>query len=340
MPAAKEDTWAFQPIGAPFPDAPVRVPGQQNMYVALWYKHGKPIHGRSWNESGQVQCSFPYNKKELTGTRDLGGQIQILTYNGDYNSLGYWYQWLPFKAREQPGLELVRCGQSAPVLMRAPNGKDYLGYLDMGTDIASCSFDGKAIEIAGGPVQDLLVIFRNLRPPPTGVKIVDDVWIDIKYNDIFPKKDIVMPADNRQLKQEDGRSMFQYVALWYKHGNPVFGRAFPSEADKVLAHFGFENQENAGPEIGSLQMLALPPPENRGMEYKWQPFRDAIKNAGGFRPVHVGDSAPCILKDAKGVERLGNVQLKNEKASVGAGGKEIHMVGPAVQDLLVLCRNP
>uniref|UniRef100_A0A914ZDE4 Uncharacterized protein n=1 Tax=Panagrolaimus superbus TaxID=310955 RepID=A0A914ZDE4_9BILA len=87
-------------------------------------------------------------------------------------------------------------------------------------------------------------------------------------------------------------------------------------------------------------MLALPPPENRGMEYKWQPFRDAMKNAGGFRPVHVGDSAPCILKDAKGVERLGNVHLKNEKASVGAGGKEIHMVGPAVQDLLVLCRNP
>uniref|UniRef100_A0AC34GKH8 Uncharacterized protein n=1 Tax=Panagrolaimus sp. ES5 TaxID=591445 RepID=A0AC34GKH8_9BILA len=30
-----EGTWAFQPIEAPFPDAPVRVPGQQNMYVAL-----------------------------------------------------------------------------------------------------------------------------------------------------------------------------------------------------------------------------------------------------------------------------------------------------------------
>lgn len=158
----------------------------------------------------------------------MGGQIQILTYNGDFNSLGYWYEWLPFKARDQPHLELVRCGQSAPVLMRAPNGKDYLGYLDMSTDVASCSFDGKAIEIAGGPVQELRVIFRNLRPPPTGVKIIDDQWIDIKYNDPFPKKDIVVPADNRQLKQDDGRMMFQYVALWYKHGNPVFGRAFPS----------------------------------------------------------------------------------------------------------------
>lgn len=90
MPAAKEDTWAFQPIGSPFPDNPVRVPGQQNMYVALWYKHGKPVHGRAWNNDGGVECSFPYSKVELTGKKDLGGQIQILTYKGDYNSLGYW----------------------------------------------------------------------------------------------------------------------------------------------------------------------------------------------------------------------------------------------------------
>ena len=44
-PGKEEDTWAFQPIGAPFPDNPVKAMGQQNMYVALWYKHGKPIHG-------------------------------------------------------------------------------------------------------------------------------------------------------------------------------------------------------------------------------------------------------------------------------------------------------
>lgn len=40
------------------------------------------------------------------------------------------------------------------------------------------------------------------------------------------------------------------------------------------------------------------------------PFKEAVKNVGGYRPVHVGDSAPCILKDAKGIERLGNVHLK------------------------------
>ena len=32
------------------------------MYVALWYKHGKPCHGRAWNNNGVVECSFPYSK--------------------------------------------------------------------------------------------------------------------------------------------------------------------------------------------------------------------------------------------------------------------------------------
>uniref|UniRef100_A0AC35G3N0 Uncharacterized protein n=1 Tax=Panagrolaimus sp. PS1159 TaxID=55785 RepID=A0AC35G3N0_9BILA len=57
-PPPKEDTWAFQPIGSPFPDNPVKAMGQQNMYVALWYKHGKPVHGRAWNNGGVVECSF------------------------------------------------------------------------------------------------------------------------------------------------------------------------------------------------------------------------------------------------------------------------------------------
>lgn len=47
------------------------------MYVALWYKNGKPVHGYAWNESGVVEASFPYNKAELKGARDLGGMIQV-----------------------------------------------------------------------------------------------------------------------------------------------------------------------------------------------------------------------------------------------------------------------
>uniref|UniRef100_A0A915LP22 Uncharacterized protein n=1 Tax=Meloidogyne javanica TaxID=6303 RepID=A0A915LP22_MELJA len=76
-PAPKEDTWAFNPIGSPFPENPVKVLGQQNMYVALWYKNGKPVHGYAWNDGGVVQASFPYGKAELTGKEDLGGMIQV-----------------------------------------------------------------------------------------------------------------------------------------------------------------------------------------------------------------------------------------------------------------------
>uniref|UniRef100_A0AC34R0E9 Uncharacterized protein n=1 Tax=Panagrolaimus sp. JU765 TaxID=591449 RepID=A0AC34R0E9_9BILA len=65
--APKEDTWAFQPIGAPSPDNPVKFLGQQNKYVPLWYKHGKPIHGRAWNNGGVVERFIPYLKAELTG---------------------------------------------------------------------------------------------------------------------------------------------------------------------------------------------------------------------------------------------------------------------------------
>ena len=104
-----EDSWAFQPIGSPFPDNPVKALGQNNQYIALckWrasfstaangrrrlfsgYKHGKPIHSYAWNNGGVVECSFPYNKAELKGARDLGGQIQVLQYKGDHRSLGYW----------------------------------------------------------------------------------------------------------------------------------------------------------------------------------------------------------------------------------------------------------
>ncbi|ULU05776.1 hypothetical protein L3Y34_018009 [Caenorhabditis briggsae] len=85
-PPPKEDTWAFQPIGSPFPPIPVKCMGEQNMYVALWYKHGKPIHGRSWNNGGVVECSFPYKEAELITKQQLEGQIQVLQYVGDHNN--------------------------------------------------------------------------------------------------------------------------------------------------------------------------------------------------------------------------------------------------------------
>ena len=82
--------------------------------------------------------------------------------------------------------------------------------------------------------------------------------------------------------------------MWYKHGEPVFGRAYPSGAGKVMAHFGKNNQENSGAEVGSLQMLTVPEVSCMGLDYKWLTLADG--NAGGWTTVHVGDAAPCILK--------------------------------------------
>jgi hypothetical protein len=111
----KEDSWASVEIGEPFPDAPVRVAGEQNQYVALGYKHGKPVCGRARNDGGVVECSFPYTKTELTDEKDLGGKIQILVYDNTkdekdmWRETGFTYRWVPWRERAENNRQLVGC---------------------------------------------------------------------------------------------------------------------------------------------------------------------------------------------------------------------------------------
>ncbi|KAK6012538.1 hypothetical protein OSTOST_22312, partial [Ostertagia ostertagi] len=158
------------------------------MYVALWYKYGKPIHGRAWNNNGGVECSFPYKKAELTTKRELEGHIQILTYKGNYKTLGYWYEWLPLKSRfdDTTDRELVKCGQSTPILMTCADKEKRLGYLDLSTEVAMVAYNKKVEQIAGGATQECLGIFRNYKPPPN-VIVEDDQWEDTKWGNEFPK---------------------------------------------------------------------------------------------------------------------------------------------------------
>lgn len=156
------------------------------MYVALWYKNGKPIHGYAWNDGGVVQASFPYNTAELTGKENLGGMIQVslfvaqclirilrqiilllllyqvLQYSGDHNTLGYWYEWICYKDRfdKTDVRQLVRCGQSLPILWADRAGGSLLGYLDMKTEEAYFSKDGKAERVLGKPLSDMKIIVR------------------------------------------------------------------------------------------------------------------------------------------------------------------------------------
>ncbi len=271
MASKLEDSWAFVPIGHPFPQFPVRVKGEQNMYVALWYKHGKPVCGRAWNDGGVVQCSFPYNGTELTGINDLGGQIQILTYKGDYDSNGFCYEWIPYKLRHEPHVEIVHCADSTPILMNSNKAAGTLvGNLDLSTEKASISWGGKEEAKLGG-VQEQLVICRNRRRPEKKVwaeeqgeedaeeakrkkyswgALEEDHWVDVRCKDPFPAN--AFRALGRPLRLEDGTSADHFVALWYKHGEPVMGRCWQSGL-QIFACFGWDGKEFSG-DVGSFQV--------------------------------------------------------------------------------------
>ncbi|PIO54693.1 hypothetical protein TELCIR_23937, partial [Teladorsagia circumcincta] len=97
----------------------------------------------------------------------------------------------------------------------------------------------------------------------------------------------------RELKTAADVPKYQYVALWYKHGEPVFGRAYPGKDGKM------------------------------GLEYKWMTLADGrADEAKKWEPVHVGTAAPAVCVDDDGVEVLGCMNLTNETASIGFQGKQ------------------
>jgi len=299
-----EDQWAFVAIGEPFPENPVRVVGENNMYVALWYKHGKPVCGRAWNEGGKLECSFAAGGKELTGAKELGGQIQVLTYKGSFDDHGYFYEWVPFRARNAAQLALVHCGDAAPILLQSPQHGTLLGNIDLRTEKTALGVGGK--EVTGGALESALVIVRNhVRPDkpynPTG----ENLWVDIRIGDPFPAA-AVRGAD-RPLAMDDGTRVEHSVALWYKHGQPVMGRAQGGPSgQRVTAAFGWGGREHPGE--GSIQMLIYTKKDEMGFEYQWRPYVAAIAPGATWTPVRVGDVAPCVVRTPAGHERLGQVR--------------------------------
>ena len=66
-----------------------------------------------------MECSFPFKSAELTGKASLGGQIQILSYEGwreekdAWADCGYTYKWVPWKeARAGRPAHMQLVGQS------------------------------------------------------------------------------------------------------------------------------------------------------------------------------------------------------------------------------------
>uniref|UniRef100_A0A915EHZ6 Uncharacterized protein n=1 Tax=Ditylenchus dipsaci TaxID=166011 RepID=A0A915EHZ6_9BILA len=131
-----------------------------NMYVALWYKHGKPIHGRAWNNGGVVECSFPYKAAELTGAKDLGGKNPGASIQGKSQ-----IAWLL--------VQLDQCGDSLSIMWNSRTEGPLLGYLDNKTEIAGFSHDKVAEQISGLNLNDMLIIVRELKGGPPGCDCAD-----------------------------------------------------------------------------------------------------------------------------------------------------------------------
>ncbi|PIO58768.1 hypothetical protein TELCIR_19789 [Teladorsagia circumcincta] len=308
-PPPKEDTWAFQKIGTPYPPNPVKVlqyTGDHNTQ-GFWYEwilykdRFDKAEGRQLLHCGD---SFPILWKDrpegaLLGYVDNKTEIALFSCDG--------------KVYEKKGGELA----NMYIIMR---------------------------NLIGGPPHCECSTCR-VAPPPPGPpppRVMIDEWMDIRAGDPWPDR-ILVKALDKTLDTIPGENPDQYVALWYQAGEPVMGRIW-NENGKVAANFCWNKNEYKG-NVGSIQVLVHLSEHVRGFDYQWLPYPQAASfdKDKEWIPVHVnntkGDiSSGVITFDGKQI--LGKVDVRNEKSSAGFGGKENMLVGPAcANNTIVLCRK-
>uniref|UniRef100_A0A7E4UPE7 Uncharacterized protein n=1 Tax=Panagrellus redivivus TaxID=6233 RepID=A0A7E4UPE7_PANRE len=353
-----EDVWAFQDIGTPFPHNPVRAQAANNTYVALWYKHGKPLMGKAYNDSGVVQCVFAWENAIHTG-KTICGKIQVLQFSGNHLQKGFFYEWIkladylakPDDEVRQP----VRCGTSVPVYHPA---LQLLGNLDL-EQKAACFAHGDHVLHSSEPTElsQFMILMRNVKDLPPhcncdgckelmerqkatpAPKVMINDWSDHREGDEFPTNKPIILALERPLKTPTGPEE-QYVALWYRHGNPIIGRAL-NKKGKISAYFTDGERVFTGATVGSMQLLIQMPPTVAGFDYSWQPFHKAAKYGDKeWHPVHISYRAPCIVTCEGGkYEMLGCANMKEEVVHAIIGDKVATFVGKDVQGFQVLCRK-
>lgn len=133
----------------------------------------------------------------------------------------------------------------------------------------------------------------------------------------------------------------QFVALWYRHGRPVMGRAWP-EAGRLSASFSNEDKEFSGRSVGGMQLLVQPPSSAAGFVYVWKPLGAALRSdpaAKDCQPVHINFVAPCVVVTREGFELLGGANLKEETAQSSFNGRTLRFAGKEIQHFQVLCRK-
>ncbi|KAK6727651.1 hypothetical protein RB195_005380 [Necator americanus] len=350
---AHEDKWLLQQIHKTFPQNAVRVVGRPNMYVALWTRNNKPIMGQAWNDSGVVQCAFAADKKVFKGMDIEGGTIKLLVYEGNHVTNHFYYEWVPlakWKVECKSNRERVQCNGSVPIFWKE---KAVLGNYDIHEQKASFAVSDSFVEIANlSTLGEMFVLVRNTNGGPpecTCAQCSSDAdhasknqlmvndWGDFCCGNLWPADKPIMRALNRPLNTPRG-PQDHFVALWYRHGKPLMGRAWNDDG-KINASFVDSNHEFSGKIIGSLQMLVAMQATAAGFEYCWLPYEQASRYIGkDFAPVHMSYVAPCVIQVDK-FEILGSVNLKKERAEASFDGRIITLDGPAIRTLKVLCRK-
>ncbi|EYB98965.1 hypothetical protein Y032_0126g1325 [Ancylostoma ceylanicum] len=350
---AIEDTWQFHHIHTNFPQNAVRVLGHPNMYVALWSRNDRAIMGLAWNDCGVVQCAFAADQKVFRGMDVEGGAIHLLIYKGNHVTNQFYYEWLSlakWKVERNGKRERVQCGASTPIFWRE---KGVLGNYDSDQQKATFAIGNQYCEVSDlATLGNMLVLIRNIDGGPPGctcpqciadadqashkLLMVND-WGDFCCGNQWPADKPIMRALNRPMNTPSG-PQDHFVALWYRHGKPLMGRAW-NDNGKINASFVDSNHEFTGKIIGSMQMLVELPATAAGFEYCWLPYEQASRYIDkDFAPVHMNHVAPCVIH-IDNFELLGSVNLKKEIAEVAFDGRVMTLEGARIRMLKVLCRK-
>jgi hypothetical protein len=234
---------------------------------------------------------------------------------------------------------MVRCGQATNMLMVVKSGNNLVGNLDLQMEEATVAEGGKAEKQVGKALVDNWVIVRNhLKPEEKLRHPQPDQWKDIRIHDNTPETQTLVMAGGKKINTGDGRLVEQFVALWYKNGEPVFGRCWGYKGAMIEASFGILGKEFTGA-IGSMQILTYSTPEDLVFNLDWVPYKDCVGGAREWKPIQVKDVAPVLIKNNKGHEKLGCCWMSQGKASCGWAGSEEIYTGACVTDFLVLCRK-
>ncbi|UMM17620.1 hypothetical protein L5515_014078 [Caenorhabditis briggsae] len=327
-----DDIWTIQKVGTPFPSNVAKAPGETNKYVALWYKHGKPVMGRAWNDSGVVKCTFVADNKIYSGP-DVGGSIQLLIIEpGDNKPRSFHYDWVNYKKAQSLTIEgkyeMVRCEYSASVywpehgLLGCISTDKLVAYfVDNDSQIMSTKKTDELLvlcKIAG--TKEAHVVEKEKEKSLVGSAImrlstVNNDWEDFNWGSAWPVSKNVMSTP----KNIPSVGFDQFVALWYRHGKPVMGRAWQKNG-RIEASFVDSNREFTGATVGSLQLLISLPPTTVGYDYVWMTYGQAVDYRDkDYVPVHLSYICPAIVP-VNGKHLLGQVNMKTECATVALDG--------------------